>query len=199
MFTVRGHQDDGRYDRGQFMEEIGMIVKYKTELASSQKYQSLILISEDWETLAQQEPLLFRRLGDVGKGPNQLCQVLTRWQTVLYVDDKDHTIKHGNILSSPKNLFLVQIDARAYFICLLSDGRIAAAKGPDTRSDENLEQGLDVIFHNEAGPLSGFTLSLGGRFLAATKDGRIRMSGGVGTFERFSLDRADSIFGGDVA
>jgi hypothetical protein len=63
MFLVRGPEDKtgwpaGSHFAGAFDEEVGMIVRYRSELDSARRYAH-IRRREDWELIAAKEPLLF--------------------------------------------------------------------------------------------------------------------------------------------
>jgi hypothetical protein len=58
-YTVRDAGDQSRWQAGTYNSEVGMIVKYPTELDLARPFENLIKTKEDWETLARARPSLF--------------------------------------------------------------------------------------------------------------------------------------------
>jgi hypothetical protein len=61
MFSVRGENDKTRWRGGDLNTDLGLIVKYGSELVSAQAYQGRIAMRGDWERLYAEGGSQFRR------------------------------------------------------------------------------------------------------------------------------------------
>jgi hypothetical protein len=190
MFAVRGTEDPTSWASGRFAEQVGMMVKYTTELTLAKRYEGRIKIRRDWEELARVRPDLFVPVWpdssnhqSVTRLGTELRQVLTHHETVLYVDDKDNTLKHGALASSPRNVFLIVNGHFANLLHIDANGNAGVLTVPPT--EEQVPPPLEITVHEYPeyrgnspaerpdGGLPLFSLSRDGVFLCAEPSGRV--------------------------
>jgi hypothetical protein len=192
MFSVRGSRDQTRGMSGEFNEELGLIVKYKSEWKSAKTYEGLVRSGNDWEALAKVKPQLFHLMlaprwinppelqamqpDDEGqafhgdKWPFSdlvlLHPVRTHHGSVLFVREGDRSLRHGPPGSSPRNLALAVYGKRACFAHIDEKGELVVLDIAETAESR----------FNITAKLPVFSLSMNGLFLCAEPDGAVTLS-----------------------
>jgi hypothetical protein len=216
-FMVRDSTDQTRWSLGEFDEERGLIVKYRSELECATEFEKIIKTRHDWEALARNKPELFHPIWPAHRHRDSTTQpaennrpavtiwpgikpyqVLTQQNTVVYLDDGQ--LKHGIPNSNPGNVFVTRSGKVAYLLYGL-DGDFRVLKvapfvpGLPDRLEfgeaADAEAAFEIALLQGEGELR-FTLSKNGVFLCAEQDGRVALSreqGGLS--EHFTLIDVD--------
>jgi hypothetical protein len=195
MCLVRTPNDPSTTTLGEYVAELDMLVKYRTELLEAQRYRHMIASNADWHLY-----FASRRQADLAP-----ARVYTCHGTVLYVDRASGALRHGPLHGSPHNAFLI-LDRGLWRIvgCEDDDGDDAMSPGggggdvarPGAQSDRHRLCGLDGLERETIRQVSSRTGSMNDlcglrsrdRYLSAQPDGAIILKqGGCRERERFRV------------
>ena len=119
------------------------------------------------------------------------AQVLTCYGTVLFVDVTSGELRHGDRLSSPANVRLIQGQGSHQLLHLAADGtqlalHVPPFAAPTAPAEDHLPTSFEVI--DIGVHCGGFGLASSGLFLCADTAGRVTLSRKqLGTWETFKL------------
>ncbi|MBV8188772.1 MAG: hypothetical protein JO339_16150 [Alphaproteobacteria bacterium] len=185
MYAVRQPEDQTRWAPGHYDEDMGLFVKYPSELASCRKF-SQVKTRFDWRDLARTQPALF---SDIPRDfqhfdlrqwvPDRL---LTFHGTVLYLGPESE-LRHGPIDDSPSNLIVAALGKGECLLGAVPEGRRRVVfymqrhtyPYPDVHPVELEEIAAPVvrIIPVSAAEDYWFGLELDGNFLSATPGGQV--------------------------
>jgi hypothetical protein len=182
-FLVRAPDDPTAHSAGKFNPEVGMVVKYPSEMHEALRYGELIHSNDDWK-------LYFASQNFVDLFP---ARVYTTHGTVLYVDEVSQELRHGPLSDSPANVFFEGADAFGRIVHRQAN-QVSAVLQPIDRGKSSSVLTATDDFQDESTKferipvMKGFSLDQtlmtnnlvglkgGGLYLSAEPDGRVTLS-----------------------
>jgi FkbM family methyltransferase len=183
MCLVRASGDPSASSPGNYITDVGMVVKYPSELDEANRYRNFLRSNEDWRLY-----FAYQYFADLLP-----ARIYTTHGTVLYVDEVTRELRHGLLPDSPANVLFVVENAlgrivhrsggRVYDTIYLSDR--SKSSSALTESDDHsreltmfervpIQRGFSLNQTLMTNNLVG--LRAGELYLSAEPDGRVTLN-----------------------
>lgn len=106
MFLVRSPDDPSAWAVGSLSTDVGMVVKYPSELHEAKRFQQLIGSNDDWQ-------VMFAISRIPGAFP---ARIYTFAGTMIYVDESTGELRHAPLSVAPANTYFIDGQSGGYIV-----------------------------------------------------------------------------------